>query len=826
MQIPPGDMSPTPPEKENPPVTDDIDPPHEDGRHCDVSSGTSDVETASRHESTDDARQEEDSFELIQTESPRDRPGIRGRLSRFLGRPLLRRQEDNADNKPPMKETSSPVPSQADSQHRVQQPSADIRPGPGVPEISSPADQSLSTKAKRKEHRRPKPSKGSESGTLWPEFLSETSVKSGAEDMSESLKQPGEHSPSPPTTLRRAVSTPRSGEGTNESSSGAEDEAVQEAEDPSRRVQRLMVDKVMSSFMGWLDTKLKVKDEDGSQEPEALLRQVPAWPSTSAYESRLLAASPVGRAGERPELGSAPLFSATSEIDFMSDDSSTPARRRISLRSKSALSSTPPPPPPPPSLPVSRAQRLIPDQQKTGKAVLLLSRGRPPKPESLEAAPPSRSSVQPANNHLGAPLGRSSASQVVPAAAPAPAPRSKRQAALPSKRRTARKRSQVVSPASQTHGKRPGKHDRSTDGTNEENDEEDNDDDDDDDDEDFSPRAKLPKVHEDGGNGARLACPFFKHNPRKYKNQRPCCGPGWDHVHRIKEHIYRKHSLPRFSCPRCCQPFETQADLQAHARSADACEVREPEALDGITQDQEKRLRSRKKTSAKELTEADKWTQVYGILFPDVREREIPSPYYNTEDAETNLGGYEDYLRRELPPLVRRRLEAEVERELSFVEEGMKQKVIDIARNLQLALFKGYQQLENQERHLLGPQSVEASASQTDRSTASSTNDTSPSTMTTSGTTPEIPDPLDIFNADAIPDFEFDFLSEVTFPEEKEPNLDFGFTQSFDAQQPATIQPGMELLSRQQFSLPQYGLEDYQDTRGHVRDAGALGYAP
>lgn len=88
-----------------------------------------------------------------------------------------------------------------------------------------------------------------------------------------------------------------------------------------------------------------------------------------------------------------------------------------------------------------------------------------------------------------------------------------------------------MGPSSQTRGKRPGKHDRSTDGENEGNDEED---DNDDDEEDFSPRAKLPKVHEDGGNGAKLACPFFKHNPRKYKNQRPCCGPGWDHVHRIK----------------------------------------------------------------------------------------------------------------------------------------------------------------------------------------------------------------------------------------------------------------------------------------------------
>ncbi|GKT66266.1 hypothetical protein ColTof4_02990 [Colletotrichum tofieldiae] len=270
-----------------------------------------------------------------------------------------------------------------------------------------------------------------------------------------------------------------------------------------------------------------------------------------------------------------------------------------------------------------------------------------------------------------------------------------------------------------------------------------------------------------------------------------------------------------------------EQDLQAHARSADACEVREPEVLDGVTQDQEKRLRSRKKTSAKELTEAEKWRQMYSILFPDVREREIPSPYYNTEDADTSLGGYEDYLRRELPPLVRRQLEREVERELSFVEEGMKQKVIDIARNLQLTLFKGYQQLENQERGAQGPPGVDASDSRTDGSSFSAP-DTSPSTMTTSGTTPEIPDPLEIFSDHIIPDFDFNFLSEVTYNEQqqqqlKEPSLAFEFTQPFDTQQPATMQPGMELVNEQQYC---HGLEGYQDSQGNMRDTEPLGYVP
>ncbi|KAF0316775.1 hypothetical protein GQ607_015977 [Colletotrichum asianum] len=343
------------------------------------------------------------------------------------------------------------------------------------------------------------------------------------------------------------------------------------------------------------------------------------------------------------------------------------------------------------------------------------------------------------------------------------------------------------------------------------------------------PRAKLPKVQEDQVSGAKLACPFFKHNSRKYKNQRPCCGPGWDHVHRIKEHIYRRHSLPKFSCPRCSQPFETQADLQGHARLPTPCEVKEPEVLDGITQDQEKKLRSRKKTSGKELTEAEKWAQVYSILFPDVREREIPSPYYNTEDAQTNLGGYEDYLRRELPTQVRRQLEKEVEQQLSFVEEGMKQKVIEIARNLQLSLFKSYQQIETQERDTEGPSPSAGYISSSDFVSFAAT-DTSPSTMTTAGTTPEMPDPLEIFGGDpAIPDFNFDFLSQVPSAESQGPEkaCDPAFAiDPYATSGPPMIQPGMEMFGGQQLGMPYYDMDGYDERQGTVRDMSVLSYAP
>lgn len=35
-------------------------------------------------------------------------------------------------------------------------------------------------------------------------------------------------------------------------------------------------------------------------------------------------------------------------------------------------------------------------------------------------------------------------------------------------------------------------------------------------------------------NQRMLACPYFKHDPVKYKNQRTCCGPGFAAMHRVK----------------------------------------------------------------------------------------------------------------------------------------------------------------------------------------------------------------------------------------------------------------------------------------------------
>lgn len=41
--------------------------------------------------------------------------------------------------------------------------------------------------------------------------------------------------------------------------------------------------------------------------------------------------------------------------------------------------------------------------------------------------------------------------------------------------------------------------------------------------------TKVPDVCD-----RRLACPYFKRNPKKYRDFHPCLGPGWNSMHRLK----------------------------------------------------------------------------------------------------------------------------------------------------------------------------------------------------------------------------------------------------------------------------------------------------
>jgi hypothetical protein len=134
-------------------------------------------------------------------------------------------------------------------------------------------------------------------------------------------------------------------------------------------------------------------------------------------------------------------------------------------------------------------------------------------------------------------------------------------------------------------------------------------------------RVSITTTTEDSENGPRFACPFYKHDPTRYRNRRTCPGPGWPTVHRMKEHLYRSHAQPIF-CNRCYLMFDSDNELSSHQR-ADPCPVSEPQPVDGIRRET---LKSLKKRSLAGRLEEDKWRDTYQLLFPDVSPADIPSP--------------------------------------------------------------------------------------------------------------------------------------------------------------------------------------------------------
>ena len=134
-------------------------------------------------------------------------------------------------------------------------------------------------------------------------------------------------------------------------------------------------------------------------------------------------------------------------------------------------------------------------------------------------------------------------------------------------------------------------------------------------------RGSAATTADSSDSGARFACPFFKHDPERYRNRRTCPGPGWPTVHRMKEHLYRSHSQPIF-CPICYETFKSDKEQLNHVR-LQQCQTSAPQQIEGI--DRETIWTLRKRTTALRLEE-DKWRDVYHVLFPNVPAADIPSP--------------------------------------------------------------------------------------------------------------------------------------------------------------------------------------------------------
>jgi len=134
-------------------------------------------------------------------------------------------------------------------------------------------------------------------------------------------------------------------------------------------------------------------------------------------------------------------------------------------------------------------------------------------------------------------------------------------------------------------------------------------------------RESAVTMSDESDTIARFACPFYKHDPDRYRNRRTCPGPGWPTVHRMKEHLYRSHAQPIF-CPICYATFKSDKEQSYHVR-LQQCQRSAPQHIDGI--DRETVWTLRKRTTALRLEE-DKWRDVYHVLFPEVLLPDIPSP--------------------------------------------------------------------------------------------------------------------------------------------------------------------------------------------------------
>ncbi|EUC29414.1 hypothetical protein COCCADRAFT_8373 [Bipolaris zeicola 26-R-13] len=171
--------------------------------------------------------------------------------------------------------------------------------------------------------------------------------------------------------------------------------------------------------------------------------------------------------------------------------------------------------------------------------------------------------------------------------------------------------------------------------------------------------------------GARFACPFYKHDPNRYRNRRTCPGPGWTTVHRMKEHLYRSHAQPIF-CPICYAKFKSDKEQLNHVR-LQQCERSSTQQIDGI--DRETIWTLRKRTTGLRLEE-DKWRDVYHILFPGVPTADIPSPFYDCDSPSEDSRRF----RRDLLRRVQEELHMEAEQMPSPVEQQLLQRVAQIIR--------------------------------------------------------------------------------------------------------------------------------------------------
>ncbi|KFY16490.1 hypothetical protein V492_01287 [Pseudogymnoascus sp. VKM F-4246] len=143
-----------------------------------------------------------------------------------------------------------------------------------------------------------------------------------------------------------------------------------------------------------------------------------------------------------------------------------------------------------------------------------------------------------------------------------------------------------------------------------------------------------------------FACPYLKMDPVKHAN---CCTKKLRRIRDVKQHLSRRHTPDRY-CQRCLSTnFCDEQTLQGHV-DLNTCLRNDPTALEGISNEQQKRL-SRKSDS--KINEEGQWFVIWEILF--IR-RARPSSAYMETGLSMELGLFREYCSTHGPSTIEEQL--------------------------------------------------------------------------------------------------------------------------------------------------------------------------
>ncbi|KAH7121823.1 hypothetical protein B0J13DRAFT_158888 [Dactylonectria estremocensis] len=158
------------------------------------------------------------------------------------------------------------------------------------------------------------------------------------------------------------------------------------------------------------------------------------------------------------------------------------------------------------------------------------------------------------------------------------------------------------------------------------------------------PPLKKSKTEACKAGPKMLACPFWKNDPKKFKQ---CFHLKLTEIKRVKQHLIRKHT-PEHYCNRCLVVFPSEEGLETHLTSQ-IC-ARGITKLEGISYEQRKKLQCK---SNRDSSESERWFAIWTIIFPN--EPRPSSPYIPTGASE-DLSRFLEFAQRRAASILFQRL--------------------------------------------------------------------------------------------------------------------------------------------------------------------------